>query len=869
MPNLRVYEFSKEVGLSNKDVIEIANKLGISVRSHTSSISDEDAKKIRENLKTPNPQDISSSAEEDEKTDEKVKVFRSESGEEVVERRKGRSVILRKKKKAGEPDVRAAQLIEEGVGKAVDKTPAETQLKTPEQVSEETREIETEIIEEQPIPESEAGRETIPEQIEVQGLRIEEAKEEAKRPEGVGEKEVEEEKVKKKGRKVKPKREEIIDEDTLEELRRAFKTKLPGRKREYLVEDRRSRVRPLQGSLQREKPSLRIRKDYAKDIESGKFEAPSAEIIPFPRKPIKKSIKLGDTITVGGLAKKMGVKVGEVIKRLMDLGAKYTVNQSIDHETAAIVAEELGFEVTVDKFEEDELLFESDQEVKGEYVPRPPIVTVMGHVDHGKTTLLDTIRKANVVAEEMGGITQHIGAYCVSVDERKVVFVDTPGHEAFTAMRARGANVTDIVILVVAADDGVMPQTVEAVNHARAAGVPIIVAINKVDKPESNPDMVKRQLSDIGLIPEEWGGDTLFAEISAKTNVGIKELLELVLLQADVMELKAIEDKRAIGAVIEAELSKGRGPLATIIVNEGTIRVGDYVIAGTTYGRVRALIDDKGNREDSAGPSLPVEVMGLSGVPSAGERLYVVKDEKTAKELVTHREIKERQRLTASKRKLSLEDLFESIQKEEVKELLLIIKADTQGSVEAIKDAVSKLSTDKCRVNIVHSGVGAINETDVTLAVASNAIVLGFNVRPDVNALSLAEKEGVSTELHTIIYDAVDRIKKAMEGLLEPVIKERVLAHAEVRATFTISKIGTIAGCIVTDGKVSRGNRVRLLRDGVLIYEGKLSSLKRFKDDVREVQTGFECGIGIENFNDIKVADTLEFYDLEEIKQQL
>lgn len=869
MPNLRVYEFSKEVGLSNKDVIEIANKLGISVRSHTSSISDEDAKKIRENLKTPNPQDLSSSAEEDEKTDEKVKVFRSESGEEVVERRKGRSVILRKKKKVGEPDVKVAQLIEEGVGKAVDKTPAETQLKTPEEVSEETREIETEIIEEQPIPESETGRETIPEQIEVQGLRIEEAKEEAKRPEEVGEKEDEEEKVKKKGRKVKPKREEIIDEDTLEELRRAFKTKLPGRKREYLVEDRRSRVRPLQGSFQREKPSLRFRKDYAKDIESGKFEAPSAEIIPFPRKPIKKSIKLGDTITVGGLAKKMGVKVGEVIKRLMDLGAKYTVNQSIDHETAAIVAEELGFEVTVDKFEEDELLFESDQEVKGEYVPRPPIVTVMGHVDHGKTTLLDTIRKANVVAEEMGGITQHIGAYCVSVDERKVVFVDTPGHEAFTAMRARGANVTDIVILVVAADDGVMPQTVEAVNHARAAGVPIIVAINKVDKPESNPDMVKRQLSDIGLIPEEWGGDTLFAEISAKTNVGIKELLELVLLQADVMELKAIEDKRAIGAVIEAELSKGRGPLATIIVNEGTIRVGDYVIAGTTYGRVRALIDDKGNREDSAGPSLPVEVMGLSGVPSAGERLYVVKDEKTAKELVTHREIKERQRLTASKRKLSLEDLFESIQKEEVKELLLIIKADTQGSVEAIKDAVSKLSTDKCRVNIVHSGVGAINETDVTLAVASNAIVLGFNVRPDVNALSLAEKEGVSTELHTIIYDAVDRIKKAMEGLLEPVIKERILAHAEVRATFTISKIGTIAGCIVTDGKVSRGNRVRLLRDGVLIYEGKLSSLKRFKDDVREVQTGFECGIGIENFNDIKVADTLEFYDLEEIKQQL
>jgi translation initiation factor IF-2 len=868
MANVRVYEFSKELGLSNKEVIEIANRLGISVRSHTSSISGEDAERIRENLKTADTQDLSSSAEEAEKTDEKVTVFRSDSGEEVVERRKGSSVILRKKKKAKEPEVKAAQLIEEEVGKSTEKAPAETQLTATEQASEETKEIETEIIEEQPIPESETGGEVIPEKTEEQELRMEEAKEETKRVEEVREKD-EEAKVKKKGRKVKPKREEIIDEDTLEELRRAFKTKLPGRKREYLVEDRRSRVRSAQGSLQREKPGSTMRRDYAKDIEPGKYEAPSAEIIPFPTKPIKKSIKLGDTIIVGELAKKMGVKAGEVIKRLMDLGAKYTVNQSIDHETAAIVAEELGFEVTLDKFEEDELLFERDQEVTGEYVSRPPIVTVMGHVDHGKTTLLDTIRKTNVVGEETGGITQHIGAYCVSVDERKVVFVDTPGHEAFTAMRARGANVTDIVILVVAADDGVMPQTVEAINHAKAAGVPIIVAINKVDKPESNPDMVKRQLSDIGLMPEEWGGDTLFAGVSAKNNVGIKELLDLVLLQADVMELKAIEDKRANGAVIEAELSRGRGPLATIIVNEGTIRVGDYVVAGTAYGRVRALVDDKGNRKDSAGPSLPVEVMGLSGVPSAGERLYVVKDEKTAKELVTHREMKERQRLTASKRKLSLEDLFESIQKEEVKELLLIIKADTQGSVEAIKDAVSKLSTDKCRVNIVHSGAGAINETDVTLAVASNAIVLGFNVRPDVNALNLADREGVSIELHTIIYDAVDRIKKAMEGLLEPLIKERVSAHAEVRATFSISKIGTIAGCIVTDGKVSRVNRVRVVRDGVLIYEGKINSLKRFKDDVREVQTGFECGIGIENFNDIKVGDTLEFYELEEIKQEL
>lgn len=869
MANVRVYEFSKEVGLSNKEVIAIAKKLGISVRGHTSSLSEEDAEKIKKSIGKPDIEEPADQGEASGEAAERVKVFRSEAGEEIVERRKGSSVILRKKKKAEEPEVRAAESIEQEAERPTGEAPPETQVETAESGVEQPEERGAEISEEPLQPESEAVPGMTAEMAEGREARVEGVGEERQPVEEVKKKEDEEEKVVKKGRKAKPKREEIIDEDTLEELRRAFKTKLPGRKREYLVEDRRSRARPLQGSFQRERSAVRIRKDYSKDIGSGRYEEPSADIIPFPAKPVKKKVKLGDFITVGDLAKKMGVKVAEVIRKLMDLGSSYTVNQSIDHETAALVAEELGFEVAADRFEEDELLFESDQEVAAEYVPRPPIVTVMGHVDHGKTTLLDTIRKTNVVGEEMGGITQHIGAYCVSLDDRSVVFVDTPGHEAFTAMRARGANVTDIVILVVAADDGVMPQTVEAVNHAKAAGVPIIVAVNKVDKPESNPDMVKRQLSDIGLMPEEWGGETLFAEISAKNNIGIKELLELVLLQADVMELKAVRDKRAIAAVLEAELSKGRGPVATIIVNEGTIRVGDYVVAGTSYGRVRALIDDKGDRRDTAGPSLPVELMGLSGVPTAGERLYVVRDERIAKELVTHREIKERQRLTATRRKVSLEDLFDSIQSDEVKELRLIIKADTQGSVEAVRDAVSKLATEKCRVNIVHSGVGAINETDVTLAVASDAIVLGFNVRPDVNASNLSDKEGVSIELHTIIYDAVDRIKKAMEGLLEPVVKERVIGHAEVRATFSISKIGTIAGCIVTGGKVSRGNSVRLVRDGVLIYEGKLGSLKRFKDDVREVQTGFECGIGIENFNDIKVGDTLEFFELEQIKQQL
>jgi translation initiation factor IF-2 len=495
----------------------------------------------------------------------------------------------------------------------------------------------------------------------------------------------------------------------------------------------------------------------------------------------------------------------------------------------------------------------------------------MGHVDHGKRTLLDTIRKANVVEGEAGGITQHIGAYSVDLDGRKVAFVDTPGHEAFTAMRARGAKVTDVVILVVAADDGVMPQTVEAVNHARAAEVPIIVAINKIDKENADKDKIKRELSEIGLLSEEWGGDTLFAEVSAKQAIGIKELLELVLLQADLLELKSDPEKRANGFVIEAVLDKGRGPVATVIVSEGTLKVSDFVVAGTTYGKVRALLDDKGNRIKEAGPSVPAEIMGLSGVPEAGERFYVVKDEKAAKEVVGHREMKQRETAAAKERKptISLENLFETLEEEEIKELPLIIKADTRGSVEAVRESIDKLSTDKCKVKIVHTGVGGINETDIILATASKAIIVGFNVRPDAKALGTAEREGVSLELHTIIYNLIDRVKNAMEGLLDPIIKEKIAGHAEVRETFHISKIGTIAGCMVTDGKVTRDSNVRVIRDAVSVFEGKLSSLRRFKDDAKEVNTGYECGIGVERFNDIKVGDTLEFFVFEEFKQEL
>ncbi len=881
MSNVRVYDLSKDLNKSNKEILNVAQGLGISVKSHASSISDEEANKIREKiLSSESGQIASKKPAGDEK--EQVRVFRSESGEEVVERRKGARVVLRRKKKLDEPK-------EEEIGKpeitteAESETPAEAAQPEEAPAGPETTKSEAESQVSEGELQAESSEESIAVEVELAGQEpvaqvvgeVHEAPKEKKaREEGAvkrteDEAEETEKKVKKKSKKVKPKREEIIDEDTLEELRKAFRTKLPGRKREFLVDDRRSRLRPSAGGAQRERTFDRSVRESARSRQQPVRHTESGQVIPFQPKPSKRTVKLGESINVGELAKQMGVKAGELIKKLISMGVRATVNQALDHDTATLIAEEFGFEVTSDIFEEKDILLEQQVEEAGEMIQRPPVVTVMGHVDHGKTTLLDSIRETNVVGGEAGGITQHIGAYSVEVDNRKVSFVDTPGHEAFTAMRARGAKVTDVVILVVAADDGVMPQTIEAVNHAKAAEVPIIVAVNKIDKPEANVERIKRQLSEIGLVPEDWGGDTLFAEVSAKQKTGLKELLELILLQADVLELKADVSKRANGFVIEAVLDKGRGPVATVLVSEGTLRVGDYVVSGTTYGKVRALIDDKGHRVKEAGPSMPVEIMGLSGVPDAGDRFYVVKDERAAKEVVAHREMKQRESIAAKERKPSLENLFETLEEQEAKELALIIKADTHGSVEAVSESIRKLDTEKCQVKIVHTGVGAITETDVSLASASDAIIVGFNVRPDVKALELAEKEGVSLELHTIIYNLIDRVRNAMEGLLEPVIKEKVTAHAEVRETFTISRIGTIAGSMVSDGKILRDNNVRVVRDGVVIFEGKIASLKRFKDDVREVNAGYECGIGIERFNDIKVGDTLEFYTHEEIKQQL
>lgn len=585
-------------------------------------------------------------------------------------------------------------------------------------------------------------------------------------------------------------------------------------------------------------------------------------------KPIKRIIRIAEVITVGDLAKRMGVKGGDLIKKLMEMGVLVNINQVIDADVASLAAGEFGYEVEKVSLERQELL-ERKEDLPEQLKPRPPVVTIMGHVDHGKTMLLDAIRKTNVVSGEAGGITQHIGAYDVHLENGHVVFIDTPGHEAFTAMRARGAQVTDVVVLVVAADDGVMPQTKEAIDHARAAKVPIVVAINKVDKPNANPEKVKKDLADYGLVPEQWGGNTLFAEVSAKQKTGIKELLELILLQAEILELKANPDKPARGIIVEAKLDKGRGPVATVLVQEGTLKAGDVFVAGSHYGRVRALLNDKGQKIERTEPSMPVEVIGFTDVPEAGDPFIVVSEERMAKQISLYRQEKIRQKELSKLSKVSLEELYDKIKNGEIKELNVIIKADVQGSIEAVKEALKKISTDAVKVNVIHDAVGGITETDVNLAAASNAIIIGFNVRPGPKAQSLAEQEQVDVRTYSIIYDAIDDVKKALEGLLEPTYKEHLLGRAQVIQLFNIRKVGTVAGSVILDGKVVRGSHARVLRDNVVIYDSRIGSVRRFKDDVKECSQGLECGIWIENFNDVKLGDIIESYEMEEVQPHL
>ena len=587
-----------------------------------------------------------------------------------------------------------------------------------------------------------------------------------------------------------------------------------------------------------------------------------------PSQPVTnvKSVEIPGSITVKEFAQAIEVAASEVIKKLIALGVMASINQEIDFDTAALVGEEFGVEVTAAPTEEEVLQVEEIEDDPASLQPRWPVVTIMGHVDHGKTSLLDAIRESNVTASEAGGITQHIGAYQVDVKGKKITFLDTPGHEAFTAMRARGAQVTDIAVLVVAADDGVMPQTVEAINHAKAAQIPIIVAVNKIDKPAANPDRVKQELVQYELVPEDWGGDTVFVEVSALKKQGLDELLDMILLVAELRELKANPNRPAKGTVIEAKLDKGRGPVATVLVQNGTLKVGDTVIAGMFSGKVRALVNDKGKQVRKAGPSEPAEIVGLEDLPEAGDTFYVT-DEKVARQLAEKRQQFHREKEIRKQQRVSLEDLFDRIKEGQIKELNIILKADVHGTVEAPRQSLERLATDEVRVRVIHGGVGAVNESDVMLASASNAVIIAFNVQPDPIAKRLAEREKVDIRFYRVIYNIIEDVQKAMEGMLAPEYREVVLGRAEVRAVFKVPKIGSVGGCYVTEGKITRNAEVRVLRDNVVIHEGKIGSLKRFKDDVREVAEGFECGIGLEKFNDIKEGDIIEAFIIEAVKR--
>ncbi|WIL41652.1 translation initiation factor IF-2 [Pantoea agglomerans] len=605
--------------------------------------------------------------------------------------------------------------------------------------------------------------------------------------------------------------------------------------------------------------------------KGGKHRKPSALQQGFnkPAQAVNRDVVIGETITVAELANKMAVKGSLVIKAMMKMGAMATINQVIDQETAQLVAEEMGHKVTLRRENELEEAVMDDRDTDAAQESRAPVVTIMGHVDHGKTSLLDYIRSTKIASGEAGGITQHIGAYHVETDNGMVTFLDTPGHAAFTAMRARGAQATDIVILVVAADDGVMPQTVEAIQHAKAAKVPVVVAVNKCDKPEADPDRVKNELTQYGIIPEEWGGENMFVNVSAKAGTGIDDLLNAILLQAEVLELTAIREGMASGVVIESFLDKGRGPVATVLVREGTLNKGDIVLCGFEYGRVRAMRDELGREVMEAGPSIPVEILGLSGVPAAGDEATVVRDEKKAREVALYRQGKFREVKLARQQKSKLENMFANMTEGEVSELNIVLKADVQGSVEAISDSLQKLSTDEVKVKIVGSGVGGITETDATLAAASNAILLGFNVRADASARRVIDAESLDLRYYSVIYNLIDEVKAAMSGMLAPEYKQQIIGLAAVRDVFKSPKFGAIAGCMVTEGNIKRHNPIRVLRDNVVIYEGELESLRRFKDDVNEVRNGMECGIGVKNYNDVRVGDMIEVFEIIEIKRTI
>ena len=876
MSKKRVYELAKELGIENKDLIARLDKLGLTGKSHSSSLEDSDVDRVKRDMRA---------AEHQEMEEKRIKstvirrrVVRSIVEEEqavVPEIEEVAAAVEPPKKEVPEPREPAPPAPSTGKEALSPGTPSHTTF----------IEVKKEEIPQKPVETTPVQKETVvsaaPPPLRPEG-KAQPPAEMAKRPAPqtrnatiVGRKEL-----------PRPPGIRIVKDITPAPVKGAEPqppvrpdTDKPRRK------GAKAPVEVVIGDKLALRKKALIKKVYDKkgvrfdvterDDRSGKWkEEKRPAVVKMKKteitvpKAVKRRIRIGEVIAVGELAKKMGIKAGEIIAKLMGMGMLATINQAIDSDTATLIAGEFGYQVDTVAAEFEEPQMKAADTPSENLKPRAPVVTIMGHVDHGKTSLLDAIRQTNVIDGEAGGITQAIGAYHVQIKNRDIVFLDTPGHEAFTAMRARGAQVTDIVILVVAADDGVMDQTVEAINHSQVAGVPIMVAINKIDKPGADPEKIKQALTQYHLVPEEWGGQTIFAEVSAKKRQGIEDLLELILLQADIMELKADPDLPARGVVIEAKLDRGRGPVATVLIQKGTLKEGDAFVCKTESGRVRAMINDQGQRVRQAGPAMPVEVIGFSRVPSVSAEFVCVEDEKKARNIADYWIRKERERELSATSKITLEQLYEKI-KEGAKDLNIIVKGDVQGSIEALNESLNKLSTPDIKLKIIHSSTGTITETDVMLASASNAVIIGFNVRPDSRVSEIAGQEGVDIKLYDIIYNVIADVKAAMEGLLDPVFKEVVQGRAEIRDLFKITRIGTIAGCFVLDGKITRNAGIRVVRDGVAAYDGKIASLRRVKDDVREVTAGMECGIGIENFNDIHVGDILEAYVKEKVDRKL
>ena len=872
MSKKRVHEIAKEINMASKDLVEKLQEKGFDVKNHMSTLSENEVEKAKEAL-------LPKQKMSKEVTKEAPKEAPRETQKEISRRPQGRTTNFRDRSDQQRP-TRPAPAIDRPVqtSAAGSQRPQQQTSQRPQQQSGQrptgqtgqrptgqTGQRPTGQTGQRPVTQTGQQRPQGGQRPPYNGPRSGQTGQQ-QRPQTGGQRPQtasrpgQQQNTGKPGfkqdRRPAPQKDLRVEPVITEKVEKDVKSNYGNRKRDKLKDSR--------PSDKKEKMSI----DKVFNKKRGRQQVKQAAKPLTPPPEVKRHVVIEEDLTVQELASQLGRKSTEIIKALMNLGIMATINQSLDEDTIQILADEFG--ATFEKKEtKEERLFAEIEDTEESLRPRPPVVTIMGHVDHGKTSLLDKIRSANVTTTEAGGITQHIGAYQVEIKKQKITFLDTPGHEAFTQMRARGAQITDISILVVAADDGVMPQTVEAIHHAKAAGVPIIIAINKIDKPTANPEKIKQELTEHGLVAEDWGGDIIMAPVSAHTGEGIDNLLEMILLVAEVAELKANPNRRASGVVIESKLDKGRGSVATVLVQKGTLEVGDFLVAGTTMGKVRAMFDYVGKRLKKAGPSMPVEVLGLSDIPEAGDEFLVADDEKLAKDVVERKHREKHLRDIGRGNKINLEDIFARIKDGEIKDLNLVIKADVQGSIEAIRQSLDNLSNEEVRVNVIHAAVGGIKETDVMLASASNAIIIGFNVRPDVNARKVAEKEQVDIRMYRVIYDAIEDVKAALSGLLTPEIKERDLGTAEVRMIIKVPKVGNIAGSYITDGKFVRNSRIRVVRDSVIIFDGEIDALKRFKDDVKEVQTGYECGISIKNYNDFKEGDILEAYEMQEIKREL